>query len=115
MPFGYVGGEKICCTGDIGSSVLHVPVPPCKGLRLIHLLGIAIAHPNLRAHVPLDSKTLIMGGLEIFLKHIQDGNAPIIGESDIIKYSRKQRTRELADLLNAIVDRSAANSLYREF
>src|SRR5262249_4242815 len=52
--------------------------------------------------VPLDSKEQIAQGLVNFLSQVRAGRAPIASEKEVECYSRKFRTRELGQLLDAL-------------
>jgi hypothetical protein len=53
--------------------------------------------------VPLDSKVQIAHGLCGFLKQLREDRSPVAGDTDISAYSRRSRTLQLAELLDALV------------
>jgi len=52
--------------------------------------------------VPLDDANAIAAALSEFLGMIKQGNAPLASESVVTSYSRRQRTEELATILNEV-------------
>ena len=66
---------------------------PIHGLQSVGINTIA----------PLDSKEMITQGLLDFLQKVRNSSAPIAKAEDIKKYSRREQTKELAQLLNETV------------
>ena len=54
--------------------------------------------------VPIDSSELIARGLLDFLQRIKNGSAPLPNKDRIANLSRRQRTQELAELLNSTLE-----------